>query len=294
MKRDDVIGIVIVALSFAAAIAIKLSGFSVMSIVLMQITIMFKMFVSTNGMNIFNSIKEVLNPFIVPIISLLFLSTAAALTKFVSDYRKLFLASLASMVAFVLFEHTIMGAIVSFAVFVLILLSKKTDMAFLLFDIIVSLGVFLVVLNNASAYQNSFRNGIKSLVKPIVRGEVSNLQNETRSVVYGVLQNEKSKLIYSVKSSNVPNKEELIYGINNNFDSIYSSYSANETEINIDPYIDEALDNSPMFQSTMKWFPAFVSLTAFFILEFLRVTVLVPFKKLVEFLVRIKIKEKEN
>lgn len=294
MKRDDVIGIVVAALSFAAAIALKLSGFSVMSIVLMQITIMFKMFVSTNGMNIFNSIKEVLKPFAVPIISLIVISAAAALTKFVSDYRKLFFASVASMVAFALVEHTIMGAIVSFAVFVLILLSKKTNMAFLLFDIIVSLGVFLVVLNNVSVYQNSFRDGIKSLVKPIVRGEVSNLQNETRNVVYGVLQNEKSKLIYSVESSNVPNKEELIYGINNNFDSIYSSYSANDTEINIDPYIDEALDNSPMFQSTMKWFPAFVSLTAFFILEFLRVVILVPFKKLVEFLVRIKIKEKEN
>ncbi len=298
MKRDNVLLIIIVSLVLLSAIALNVSGFSVMSIVLLQITMAFKMFVLTSGMNIFSSLNELMKPFIFPMISLILLALAAAVVNFVDDYKKIFVASVISMIFFVLIEHTLMGFIVSFGIFTLVMLSKRTDISLLLLDVTISIGVFVVVLNNSIMYQNSFRNGMKSLIKPIVGEEVSNLQNETEHIVYGVLDYEKSNIISSVENSNVQNKDVIISDINKNFNLLVKSYQTNSTKIDVDPYIDEALDNSQMFQSTIKWFPLFISLMVFFILEFFRVIVLVPIYKLsrilIGYIINRKIKEKEN
>ncbi len=275
--------IIIALLITASSIIIKLSGFSVMKIVVSQFTILIGMLLKTNGMGILKSIGLVLKPFVYPIISAVMISMAIGISATMKNYKKIFVAGIMSMILFFIFIHSLMGIIVAFGIFLSIIISPKSRrMSLLVLNLAISIGVFIVILNNTAVYQNAFRDGMKNMIRPIVIGEVSNIQNKTVSMAVDVLEGEKQQLIYSIQQSNYQDKGALIYDVNKNFENIEKNYVSSNVSINYDKYIDAAIDNSPMFSSMMKWFPVFMFLTTLFIMQFLESILLNPVSLIME------------
>ncbi len=275
--------IIIALLITASSIIIKLSGFSVMKIVVSQFTILIGMLLKTNGMGILKSIGLVLKPFVYPIISAVMISMAIGISATMKNYKKIFVAGIMSMILFFIFIHSLMGIIVAFGIFLSIIISPKSRrMSLLVLNLAISIGVFIVILNNTAVYQNAFRDEMKNMIRPIVIGEVSNIQNKTVSMAVDVLEGEKQQLIYSIQQSNYQDKGALIYDVNKNFENIEKNYVSSNVSINYDKYIDAAIDNSPMFSSMMKWFPVFMFLTTLFIMQFLESILLNPVSLIME------------
>ena len=255
----------------SSAVVMKVSGFSINGIVLLQTNLLSEMIVKTSGMSPSEALMDLIKPFLLPFLSILILSIGLGFAAFMKDFKKkIILSALSSIAVFFIFG-TYMGLFFAFAIFLSTIISSKSiNLSLVVFDLILAIGIFAVVASNLPLYESTFKTELGNALTPIVSGEVKNIQNETYQASLYAISSEKQSLVYSIQTSNLNNKDELLNNVYKNFDYITSEFNKSQPNINVTPYVNHAIENSQMFSAFLRWLPLSVSFGIFIIMEFFR------------------------
>ncbi len=258
MKKDDTAVTVITVILFLASFAVlKISEFSVLSLVNFQNYFIETMIVSTIGMGTLEAVNFAIQPFLLVLVSLLLfvagLSVLAAY-GFKKEFSGLIPGAIGAVVVVVLFQ-TVAGAFFALAVF---------------------LSSFLTP-NISSVYGRELKRWIPFRVGTSTVGKVMRFSNLI--IVLGIL----STVLLSQSFYEQSFKSDL----SNSMKTIAISIPGAEMIPSdmLEERISSLIDESPMLEAYTRWMPVTTAFGAWVTLEFLRSVLLANVSGLFTFLI---------